>query len=62
MTILQKIRSWFAPQHPTPNVPAKPTDAQRTRLAQPAARADLLALLGRDDWRARELAFQLDNL
>jgi hypothetical protein len=40
----------------------RPTDSQRARLAQPDARADLPALLGRDDWRARELAFQLDNL
>ena len=40
----------------------RPTDAVRARLAQPDARADLLALLGRDDWRARELASQLDNL
>lgn len=40
----------------------RPTDAQRARLAQPDARADLLALLGHNDWRARGLAFELDNL
>ena len=40
----------------------RPTDAQRARLAQPDARTDLLALLGHDDWRARGLAFELDNM
>jgi hypothetical protein len=40
----------------------RPTDALRARLAEPSARADLLALLGQDDWRARELVFQLDSM
>jgi HEAT repeat protein len=40
----------------------RPTDAQRARFAQPGTKADLLALLGRDDWRARALVFNLDNM
>lgn len=40
----------------------RPTDAQRTRLARPDVKADLLRLLGRDGMRAKELAFVLDNL
>lgn len=40
----------------------RPTDAQRERLAQADAKADLLALLGRDDRRAKGLAFELDNM
>jgi HEAT repeat protein len=40
----------------------RPTDAQRARLAQADARGDLLALLGRDDRRARGLTFELDNM
>lgn len=40
----------------------RPTDVLRARVAQPDAKAGLLALLGRDDWRARELLFQLDNM
>jgi len=40
----------------------RPADAQRARLAPPEARADLLALLGRDDRRARELVFRLDTM
>ena len=40
----------------------RPADVLRAGLAQPDARTGLLALLGRDDWRARELVSQLDNM
>jgi hypothetical protein len=40
----------------------RPADTQRARLAPPEAKADLLALLGRDDRRARELVFRLDTM
>jgi hypothetical protein len=40
----------------------RPTDVQRARLAQPGTKADLLALLGRDERRAKRLVFNLVNM
>jgi len=40
----------------------RPTDDLRARLAQPDAKADLLALLGGGDARVREIVSQLDSM
>jgi hypothetical protein len=40
----------------------RPTDAQRARFAQPDTKTGLLALLGRDDLRARTFVFRFDNM